>query len=53
MERVGLFAVWKVKDETQRLFVDARRANAHFRAPPGMDLLSAEGLSRIEVVVQM
>ncbi len=48
-ERVGLFAVWKVKGQSQRLTVDARKANARFSPPPGVDLLSAEALAHIEV----
>jgi hypothetical protein len=49
VERVGLFAVWKEKGVRQRLIVDARRANARFRVPPGVDLLTAEALSRVEI----
>ncbi|CAK0828541.1 unnamed protein product, partial [Prorocentrum cordatum] len=33
------------------ILVDARRANAHFKDPPGVELLSSEGLARIEVHV--
>ena len=32
------------------MIVDGRRANARLLEPPGMDLLSAEGLSKFEVV---
>ena len=32
-----------------RIIVDARRCNARFRTPPGVDLCSAEGLTRVEV----
>ena len=48
-ETVGLFAVWKVKGKSQRLIVDARRANARFRTPPGVDLMSSESMARMEV----
>ena len=48
-ERVGLFAVWKEKGRQQRLIVDARRANARFRQPPGCRLLSSEGFAACEV----
>ena len=46
-ERVGLFAVWKVKSQSQRLIVDTRRSNARFLPPPEVDLLSAEALARV------
>ncbi|CAK0880531.1 unnamed protein product, partial [Prorocentrum cordatum] len=46
---VGLFALEKDGGAAQRLIVDARRANECFQAPPGVSLLSSEGLSRIEV----
>ena len=29
--------------------LDCRRTNAYFRSPPGVDLLTGEGLGRIEV----
>ncbi|CAK0809789.1 unnamed protein product [Prorocentrum cordatum] len=48
-ERIGMFFVWKDGRRRLRLIVDARRANAHFRDPPGVELLSSEGLARIEV----
>jgi hypothetical protein len=35
----------------QRIIVDARRANRHFRTPPHVDLCTSEGISRIEVEV--
>ena len=31
------------------MIVDARRSNLHFTAPPGVALVTAEGLARIEV----
>ena len=49
LERIGVFAVWKSGKTRQRLIVDARRANQHFRAPPGVSLVSSEGLGKIEV----
>ncbi|CAK0901058.1 unnamed protein product, partial [Prorocentrum cordatum] len=48
-ERIGMFFVWEDGRRRLRLIVDARRANAHFRDPPGVELLSSEGLARIEV----
>ncbi|CAK0868534.1 unnamed protein product, partial [Prorocentrum cordatum] len=50
-ERIGMFFVWKDGRRRLRLIVDARRANAHFRDPPGVELLSSEGLARVEVHV--
>ena len=44
----GIFFVTK-KDGALRLFIDCRRANRRFRAPPGVSLLSSEGFGRIEV----
>ena len=32
-----------------RLIIDARRSNLHFNPPPNVELLTAEGLSKIEV----
>ena len=34
-----------------RMIIDARRSNRMFRPPPGVDLCTAEGLSRTEVVL--
>ncbi|CAK0861934.1 unnamed protein product [Prorocentrum cordatum] len=48
---LGLFFVKKKDGERLRLIVDCRRSNALFRPPPGVDLLSGEGLGRIEVPV--
>jgi len=48
-EEVGLFFVWKKGRQAMRLILDCRRTNRRFRAPPGVDLLTSEGLSRIEV----
>lgn len=41
-EWVGLFAVCKVKGESQRLIVDARKSKSRFRSPPGVSLVSTE-----------
>ena len=45
---VGVFFV-KRKDGTIRLILDARRTNRLFRKPPHVELLTAEGLGKIEV----
>ena len=47
-EEVGVFFVAK-KSNQLRLIVDARRSNLHFTAPPGVSLVTAEGLARVEV----
>ena len=49
IESVGIFCVWKKGREKQRLILDARRSNQWFRRPPSVDLISAEGLSGIEL----
>ncbi|CAE7731551.1 unnamed protein product [Symbiodinium sp. CCMP2592] len=49
LEEAGIFFVLKSDRKHLRMIVDARRANAVFREPPGVDLCSAEGFSRIEV----
>ncbi|CAE7388043.1 unnamed protein product [Symbiodinium sp. CCMP2592] len=48
-EHIGIFFVYKSDGHRIRLIVDARGANRHFRAPPGVDLCSAEGFARLEV----
>lgn len=48
-EEVGVFFVYKKGREKMRMILDCRRSNTHFLSPPGVDLLSSEGLSRIEV----
>ena len=48
-EHVGVFFVWKKGRERMRMILDCRRSNGRFVNPPGVDLLSSEGLSRIEV----
>ena len=49
LEEIGLFTVWKSDKTSQRLIVDARRSNCHFKPPPGVELLSSEGFGRVEV----
>ena len=51
LEDVGIFCVWKKGRERLRLILDARRSNQWFRRPPSVDLISAEGLSSIELDV--
>ena len=43
----GLFCVSK-KDGRQRVILDARRVNAGCAPPPPVELVTSEGLSRIE-----
>ena len=45
---IGLFFVWK-KNGTMRLIQDCRAVNRLFRSPPGVSLLSGEGLGKIEI----
>ena len=45
--QVGLFFV-KNKGDRQRLILDCRPANRLFKSPPGVGLVSGDGLSRIE-----
>ena len=47
-EEVGVFFVAKKSDQL-RMIVDARRSNLHFTSPPGVALVTAEGLARVEV----
>ena len=49
--RIGLFCVLKSDGKSLRLIVDARRTNEVFDDPSGVDLLTAEGFSRGEVVL--
>ncbi|CAK0851827.1 unnamed protein product, partial [Prorocentrum cordatum] len=49
--QVGLFFVEKDGGQRLRLILDARPANLLFEPPPGVSLLSAEGLSRVEVAL--
>ena len=48
LEEVGVFFVWKKGRQMMRMILDCRRANCHFVGAPGVDLLTAEGLSNIE-----
>ena len=54
-EQAGIFFVKKKSKPgerpKQRLILDARRVNQRFRTPPGVELCSSEGLSRLEVEV--
>ena len=47
--RIGTFFVWKKGREKMRLILDAREASRIFRDPPGVQLLSAEGLASFQV----
>ena len=46
---VGVFFVWKKNRASMRMILDCRAANRRFCQPPGVDLLSGEGLGRIEM----
>lgn len=46
---VGVFFVWKSSKTKLRMITDARRANACFHDPPGVNLMTGEGIGRIEV----
>lgn len=46
-----VFSLSKSDRKKMRLIVDARSTNAMFKDPPGVDLCSSEGFSRIEVEV--
>ena len=46
--QVGVFFVHKSDQKRIRLIVDARSTNALFKDPPGVELCSSEGFSRIE-----
>ena len=54
-EQAGIFFVKKKSKPGERpkrrLIFDARRVNQRFRTPPGVELCSSEGLSRLEVEV--
>ena len=47
-ETCGIFFVCK-KNGQLRMIIDARRANRRLRPPPGVSMVSAEGLGRIEI----
>ena len=46
---VGVFFVKKSDGKKIRMIIDARGANMRFREPPGVQLLTSDGFSRIEV----
>ena len=46
--QVGLFFVHKSDGKRIRLIIDARSTNVMFKEPPGVELCSSEGFSRIE-----
>ena len=48
-EEVGVFFVWRKGRERMRMILDCRRANQAFVEPPGINLLTAEGLANIEL----
>ncbi|CAK0908464.1 unnamed protein product, partial [Prorocentrum cordatum] len=47
-EFVGVFFVWKKERASMWMALDCRRSNQRFVTPPGVELLSTEGLGRIE-----
>ncbi|CAK0898545.1 unnamed protein product, partial [Prorocentrum cordatum] len=47
-EFVGVFFVWGKERASMGMAIDCRRSNQRFVTPPGVDLLSTEGLGRIE-----
>ena len=51
-EHAGVFLVGKPGNDTQRLIIDARVSNQHFLPPPGVSLVTLEGLSRVGVAVE-
>ena len=48
-EHPRVFLVDKPGKDTQRLIIDARVSNMHSLPPPGVNLVTSEGLSRVEV----
>ena len=48
----SVFLVEKPGKDTQRLIIDARVSNLHFLHPPGVSLVTLEGLSRVEVALE-
>ncbi len=48
---VGVFFVWKSSRTKLRMITDARKANKMFREPPGVTLMTGEGIGRIEIEV--
>ena len=48
--KVGAFFVWKSNRTKLRMITDARQSNSCFNDPPGVNLMTGEGLGKIEVV---
>ena len=48
---VGVFFVWKSSKTKLRMITDARLSNSLFKEPPGVCLMTGEGLGRIEVTL--
>ena len=48
---VGIFFLWKSSRTHLRLITDARRPNQLFKAPPGVRLMTSEGLGKIKFEV--
>ena len=51
-EYAGVFLVEKPGKDTQRLIIDARVSNMHLLPPPGVSLVTSQGLSRVEVALE-
>ena len=50
---VLVFSWWKNQvNDAQRLKIDARVSKLHFLPPPGVSLVTSEGLSRVEVALE-
>ena len=47
--KIGVFFVWKSSRTKLRMITDARPANRLFNDPPGVSLMTGEGLGRIEL----
>ena len=47
-----MFPGGKTRENTQRLIIDAKVSNLHFLPPPGVSLVTSEGLSRVEVTLE-
>ena len=47
--RIGIFFVWKSSRTRLRMITDARRSNLHFKAAPGVSLMTAESFGRLKV----
>ena len=51
LQQLGIFFVKKAGETQIRLIIDARRCNGIFASPPGVDLVTSEALSRIEIIL--